>query len=68
MEFLNSKYEIPACGRQAKQARMIKIQMTQSLQIVIANEVKQSHEIATSSCYCKTPRNDHFIILDFGFV
>jgi hypothetical protein len=27
---------------------MFKIQMAQSLEIVIANEVKQSHEIATS--------------------
>ena len=41
---LNSKHEI----RNPKQYRMTEIQMFQILQIVIANEVKQSQEIATS--------------------
>jgi hypothetical protein len=33
--------------------------MVQTLEVVIANEVKQSHGIAASSRQNETPRNDH---------
>jgi hypothetical protein len=45
-----SKYEARAkhpAGINSKQAQMFKIEMTKIFQIVIANEVKQSREIAT---------------------
>jgi hypothetical protein len=36
--------------------------MIQTLQVVIANEVKQSHGIAASSRQSGTPRNDHILV------
>ena len=41
---------------------MLEIQMIQALQVVIANEVKQSHGIAASSRQGGTPRNDHILL------
>jgi hypothetical protein len=40
--------------------------MIQPLSIVIANEVKQSHEIATLSRWGRTPRNDRILFPVLG--
>jgi hypothetical protein len=49
-------------ARNPKQSQMSKIQNDLKPQIVIANEVQQSHEIAASSRIVMIPRNDSFLV------